>query len=246
MSDALLTPRQRLILSRYALQRNLDPAHAATPDAEIAALLKLQELELAARQPADPHAAASDGAGGTRSRRPAAQNPPPASRSARRDNAAGAADTSHYGSDEAADVDAFLSSSASASRDSASAPFHTASSADSRPKRRSKGLQSLSIWLSLGQRVLGAWWRRHPMHMVLEVGEPVLQPYARRRPYQLLALSAAAGALIVLARPWRWNSTQRMVRNSVRRELSGWDLRSLTQLALDSLLATLRTAPRKD
>ena len=106
--------------------------------------------------------------------------------------------------------------------------------------------RALSTGALAAQRLLNAWWRRHPMHMVLEVGEPVLQQYARRRPYQLLALSAAAGALIVLARPWRWNSTQRMVRNSVRRELSGWDLRSLTQLALDSLLATLRTAPRKD
>lgn len=48
-----------------------------------------------------------------------------------------------------------------------------------------------------------AWWHAHPARLALEVAEPVLEKYARAHPMRVLALSAATGAALVLARPWR-------------------------------------------
>ena len=48
-----------------------------------------------------------------------------------------------------------------------------------------------------------AWWRHHPAHMAVEMVTPALEDYAHHRPGRLLAISAAAGAALVLARPWK-------------------------------------------
>ena len=48
-----------------------------------------------------------------------------------------------------------------------------------------------------------AWWRHHPAHMAVEMVTPVLADYAHRRPGRLLGISAAVGAALVLARPWK-------------------------------------------
>lgn len=53
------------------------------------------------------------------------------------------------------------------------------------------------------RETVGAWWHSHPAHLALEVAEPVFDKYARAHPVRVLALSAAAGAAVVLARPWR-------------------------------------------
>lgn len=50
---------------------------------------------------------------------------------------------------------------------------------------------------------LRAWWRSQPAHLALELGQPVFEKYARAHPIKVLALSAGAGAVVVLARPWR-------------------------------------------
>ena len=47
------------------------------------------------------------------------------------------------------------------------------------------------------------WWRHHPAHAVLEVGRPVFDRYAARRPFQVLGIALAVGASAVLLRPWR-------------------------------------------
>lgn len=48
-----------------------------------------------------------------------------------------------------------------------------------------------------------AWWRHHPAHMALELATPALSGYARRKPVQFLGIAAAAGAVILIARPWK-------------------------------------------
>lgn len=59
-----------------------------------------------------------------------------------------------------------------------------------------------STWQNL-RHTASAWWQSHPAHLALEVAEPVFEKYARAHPMRVLALSATAGAALVLARPWR-------------------------------------------
>ena len=58
-------------------------------------------------------------------------------------------------------------------------------------------------WFGHMRRAVRTWWRYHPAHMVVDLASPVMRSYARRRPVQLLAISAAAGAALTLARPWK-------------------------------------------
>lgn len=48
-----------------------------------------------------------------------------------------------------------------------------------------------------------AYWHQHPARLVVELATPPLSTYGRRHPVSFLLLSAAAGALIYAARPWR-------------------------------------------
>lgn len=48
-----------------------------------------------------------------------------------------------------------------------------------------------------------SWWRHHPAQLVLEMATPALQSCMRRKPFQVLAISAGVGALLVVTRPWR-------------------------------------------
>mgnify|MGYP003576750561 FL=1 len=47
------------------------------------------------------------------------------------------------------------------------------------------------------------YWHHHPARLVVELATPALASYAQKHPMRYLALSAGAGALIYLARPWR-------------------------------------------
>jgi len=58
-------------------------------------------------------------------------------------------------------------------------------------------------WLGGLGHALKTWWRHHPAHMALELATPVLSGYARRKPLQFLGIAAAAGAVILVARPWK-------------------------------------------
>lgn len=64
----------------------------------------------------------------------------------------------------------------------------------------SEGVKGL--WRTL-RRTAKAWWRSHPAHLAVEVGEPLLDKYAAANPLKLLAISAAIGGAVVLAKPWR-------------------------------------------
>jgi hypothetical protein len=59
--------------------------------------------------------------------------------------------------------------------------------------------------------LLQNWWITQPLRAVLplvsDTATAVLQPVAQRHPYALVTGAAAVGALLVLARPWRWGCT---------------------------------------
>lgn len=58
-------------------------------------------------------------------------------------------------------------------------------------------------WFGHVRHALRTWWRYHPAHMAVDLATPLMRDYARRKPLQLLAISAAAGAALTFARPWR-------------------------------------------
>jgi hypothetical protein len=66
-------------------------------------------------------------------------------------------------------------------------------------------------WLARVQYAVRMWWRYHPAQMGLEIATPVLQAYARKKPVQLLAISAGIGAGLMLLRPWRLISVTTLV-----------------------------------
>lgn len=53
------------------------------------------------------------------------------------------------------------------------------------------------------KRAVQTWWYHHPAHVALGLARPVMGKYASEHPVQLLALAASAGALAVVAKPWR-------------------------------------------
>lgn len=66
-------------------------------------------------------------------------------------------------------------------------------------------------WFGHLKHVLGTWWRHHPASMGVELATPVLANYAARKPVQYLAIAAAVGAVVVVARPWRLISVTGLV-----------------------------------
>ncbi|MFD0667800.1 hypothetical protein ACT80S_08775 [Ramlibacter sp. MAHUQ-53] len=75
-------------------------------------------------------------------------------------------------------------------------------------QRRGRAGDSGAAWgtASRWQRVRTAartWWQQHPAHQAADIAGPLLAAWSRRHPGKLLALSLAAGAALVLARPWR-------------------------------------------
>lgn len=58
-------------------------------------------------------------------------------------------------------------------------------------------------WFGHLGHAVRTWWRYHPAHMAVDLATPLMRGYARRKPLQLLAISAAAGAALTFARPWR-------------------------------------------
>ena len=62
--------------------------------------------------------------------------------------------------------------------------------------------QRSSTWQVFTHAVM-AWWEHHPVQMAVDIGRPFLNSYARDKPVQLLGMAAAAGAALVLVKPWR-------------------------------------------
>ena len=70
-------------------------------------------------------------------------------------------------------------------------------------RQRHAGIFDQVPWISMARRVTQRWWRRHPANAVGQLARPLLDRYAREQPVKLMAAAAAAGGLIVLAKPWR-------------------------------------------
>lgn len=77
-----------------------------------------------------------------------------------------------------------------------------ASSADAAAAAGASSEGVKGLWRTL-RRTAKAWWRSHPAHLAVEVGQPMLDKYAATHPLKLLAISAAIGGAVVLAKPWR-------------------------------------------
>lgn len=60
-----------------------------------------------------------------------------------------------------------------------------------------------SGWIGHLLHALRTWWRYHPAHMAVDIAEPLLQQYARRKPMQMVGISFAAGAALMFMRPWK-------------------------------------------
>jgi hypothetical protein len=72
----------------------------------------------------------------------------------------------------------------------------------STPYERARRSQP-GAWMDKARDAIDNWWRYHPAHMAVEIARPALSSYARRKPVQYLGLAAAAGAVVLLLRPWK-------------------------------------------
>lgn len=89
------------------------------------------------------------------------------------------------------------------------------------------------LWRTL-RRTAKAWWRSHPAHLAVEVGEPLLGKYAEANPIKLLAISALLGGAVVLAKPWRLIS------------VTGLLIAALRSTQVSSLMASLLSSEPHD
>lgn len=80
------------------------------------------------------------------------------------------------------------------------AEFASSSSASSTNKKHSSGLNGL--WRA-ARRATSVWWRSHPACLTVDVVQPMVERYAKANPLKLIGFSAAAGAVLVMAKPWR-------------------------------------------
>jgi hypothetical protein len=58
-------------------------------------------------------------------------------------------------------------------------------------------------WFTRVRTAAKVYWRHHPARMGLQMAEPLLSDYARRSPAAFLGIAAVAGAVFMVARPWR-------------------------------------------
>lgn len=90
-------------------------------------------------------------------------------------------------------------------------------------------------WTSIAGNVVARWWRRHPANAVGQLALPLLDRYARKEPAKLIAAAAAAGALVVLIRPWRLLSITAVIAAVLK-----------TSDVADVVTTLMHKTPRKD
>lgn len=74
-------------------------------------------------------------------------------------------------------------------------------------------------------------WRAHPLRRAVGLAAPLLAYGSQRHPLALVGIAAAAGALLVLARPWRWVSLPGLLVTALKsRPLASLALRLLTDV----------------
>lgn len=87
-----------------------------------------------------------------------------------------------------------------------------------------------------GQR----YWQGHPARLFTRLAAPLLAHWGRRHPLAFIGIAAAAGALLLLARPWRLLSATGLLVAALKSP----HLASLAMTALASGRAGLRKRPR--
>lgn len=94
----------------------------------------------------------------------------------------------------------------------------TRSSGDALQQRASapRGNVDSIDWMGLVKAGAATWWRGHPLHLGAVVLRPVVSDYVRRKPVATLSVAAAAGAALVLIRPWRIASVTGLAMSLVR------------------------------
>jgi hypothetical protein len=93
-------------------------------------------------------------------------------------------------------------------------------------------------WVSMARRMTERWWRRHPAHAMGQLARPVLERYARKEPAKLMAIAAAAGAVLVLVKPWRLLSFTAVLAAVLKTS----DVADV----VNTLMQQKNTSPRKD
>jgi hypothetical protein len=58
-------------------------------------------------------------------------------------------------------------------------------------------------WFSRIGRAAKSYWRHHPARVGVQMATPVLSQFARRNPLAYMGVAAVAGAVFMVARPWR-------------------------------------------
>lgn len=58
-------------------------------------------------------------------------------------------------------------------------------------------------WFKRIGRAAKTYWRHHPARVGVQMATPVLSSYARSHPAAYLGAAAVAGAIFMVARPWR-------------------------------------------
>jgi hypothetical protein len=108
------------------------------------------------------------------------------------------------------------------------------SRAGSEPNSRAgseSGVRGRGNWRR-AKRAARSYWRHHPARMGVQMAAPLLSRYARSHPLAYLGIAAAAGALLMVARPWRLISVTGVlmalakspqVAGLVMSTMSGWD-----------------------
>lgn len=105
-----------------------------------------------------------------------------------------------------------------------------ASSADASRSNRTHSSGLNGLWRAV-RRATSAWWRSQPACLAVDVVQPVVERYAKANPLKLIGLSAAAGAVLVIAKPWRLIS------------VTGVLIAALRSTQMSSLIASVLSSP---
>ncbi len=114
-----------------------------------------------------------------------------------------------------------------ANADAVAAAVHTepvsAASADFAVVLPQSSGSMFSAVLGAGSAAVSAldrYWRDHPAKVAFVIGQPILRGYAKKRPFTLLAVAAATGAVLVLFRPWNRPVARKIASAGISTELS--------------------------
>ncbi len=103
----------------------------------------------------------------------------------------------------------FLALERAAERDAAQAT-------DTRGRNNEGASKQGFDWSSLLGVGVSSWWHQHPARAVVLLLQSATTEYARKKPIQVVAVAAVAGAALVLVRPWRLVSATALLLSLLR------------------------------